>query len=193
MAGSAPTEMVTLRRATPWEAGHRQGMQGRDRIHVPATVVPQGTPWGAVTAVGYGFTDLRIYPPPSPSSPAPRSRASKNQVTAGMSVTRSASRVPRNALSARMILPPPWRTGARSPDRREQNPGDREQRGAPAWSWSYLDSPRRQTCASLAPSVGSRAPHPSCILWAQGARDPTRPTHGPVGPPPTPVLRVSIP
>ena len=39
---------------------------------------------GAVTTFGYGFTDLRIYPPPSPSSPAPRGRASKNQVTAGL-------------------------------------------------------------------------------------------------------------
>ena len=34
--------------------------------------------------VGYGFTDLRIYPPPSPSSRAPRTRAPANQVTAGV-------------------------------------------------------------------------------------------------------------
>jgi hypothetical protein len=33
-------------------------------------ITTQGEP---VTAVGYGFTDLRIYPPPSSSSPAPRS------------------------------------------------------------------------------------------------------------------------
>ena len=37
----------------------------------------------------YGFTDLRIYPPPSPSSPAPLRRGSANQVTAGQQ--RSAS------------------------------------------------------------------------------------------------------
>ena len=34
---------------------------------------------------GNDFTDLRIYPPPSPSSQAPSRRASANQVTAGRS------------------------------------------------------------------------------------------------------------
>ena len=47
-------------------------------------VQPLTTQGEPVTAVGYGFTDLRIYPPPSPSSRAPRSRASTNQVTAGI-------------------------------------------------------------------------------------------------------------
>ena len=39
--------------------------------------------WGAVTVVGYVFTDLRIYPPPSPSRRPTRGRASANQNVAG--------------------------------------------------------------------------------------------------------------
>ena len=41
-------------------------------------------PWCLVTAVGYVFTDLRIYAPPSPSrGPTPR-HVSPNQNVAGM-------------------------------------------------------------------------------------------------------------
>ena len=36
-----------------------------------------------VTVVGYGFTDLRIYPPPSPSRRPTRGRGSPNQNVAG--------------------------------------------------------------------------------------------------------------
>ena len=34
---------------------------------------------------GYGFTDLRIYPPPSPSRRPPPRRQPPNQITAGPS------------------------------------------------------------------------------------------------------------
>ena len=43
-------------------------------------ITTQGEP---VTAVGYGFTDLRIYPPPSPSAGGTRRRAPTNQNVAG--------------------------------------------------------------------------------------------------------------
>ena len=38
---------------------------------------------GPFPCVSYGFTDLRIYPPPSPSCGPTRSRGSENQITAG--------------------------------------------------------------------------------------------------------------
>ena len=40
--------------------------------------------WRLVTAVGYVFTDLRIYAPPSPSRRPSSRRASPNQITAGL-------------------------------------------------------------------------------------------------------------
>ena len=39
--------------------------------------------WGAVTVVGYVFTDLRIYPPPSPSAGGTPRRGPPNQIIAG--------------------------------------------------------------------------------------------------------------
>ena len=65
----------------------------------------------------YGFTDLRIYPPPSPSRQPTRGRASTNQVVAGMPPRRSrvevgeppgsgasAGRVQRNVLKSTISL-----------------------------------------------------------------------------------------
>ena len=45
---------------------------------------PWGGLWAPFWAFCYVITDLRIYPPPSPSHAPTRSRASANQVTAGM-------------------------------------------------------------------------------------------------------------
>ena len=59
----------------PWETAHKQGMQGMIEYIKTTYVQPITTQGEPVTAVGYGFTDLRIYPPPSPSSRAPRGRA----------------------------------------------------------------------------------------------------------------------
>ena len=67
------------------EPSHKQGMQGMIEYIKTTYVQPITTQGEPVTAVGYGFTDLRIYTPPSPSSRAPRSRASANQVCAGYS------------------------------------------------------------------------------------------------------------
>ena len=54
-------------------------MQGLYRAHHALHALPQGGHW----AFCYVITDLRIYPPPSPSHAPTRSRASTNQVTAG--------------------------------------------------------------------------------------------------------------
>ena len=50
---------------------------------IPCMYNLYGPSWGTVTTFGYVFTDLRIYPPPSPSCGPTRSRGSGNQITAG--------------------------------------------------------------------------------------------------------------
>ena len=67
----------------PGEPSHKQGMQGHAIIHQSNSYTTSFNLREPVTAVGYGFTDLRIYPPPSPSRRVTRRRASANQVTAG--------------------------------------------------------------------------------------------------------------
>ena len=56
-------------------------------------VQPQSPSRGPSKAVGYGFTDLRIYPPPSPSRCDDARRAPGNQNVAGRGVHSRASEV----------------------------------------------------------------------------------------------------
>ena len=72
----------------PREPSHKQGMQGHDIIHQNTSYTTSYNPRGACNGRRLRITDLRIYPPPSPSSRAPRRRAPANQVTAGLTHVR---------------------------------------------------------------------------------------------------------
>jgi hypothetical protein len=75
--GSAKAENASLAQ----ECGHpRTGGAEACRATMPH---PRGVRWAPFWAFCYEITDLRIYPPPSPSHAPTRSRAPPNQVTAG--------------------------------------------------------------------------------------------------------------
>ena len=59
---------------------HQQRMKGLDRAPHTMHVQPLCPTWGPVTAVGYGFTDLRIYAPLSPSRRADRPRDIEHRI-----------------------------------------------------------------------------------------------------------------
>jgi len=88
--GSAKAENASLAQ----ECGHpRTGGAEACRATMPH---PRGVRWAPFWAFCYEITDLRIYPPPSPSHAPTRSRAPPNQVTAGKGARR-ASGVPERA------------------------------------------------------------------------------------------------
>ena len=80
--GSAKAENASLQAQ---ECGHpRTGGAQACRATMPH---PRGVHWAPFWAFCYVITDLRIYPPPSPSHAPTRSRVSPNQVTAGERMT----------------------------------------------------------------------------------------------------------
>jgi hypothetical protein len=79
--GSAKAENASLAK----ESGHpRTGGAEACRATMPH---PRGMRWAPFWVFCYEITDLRIYPPPSPSHAPTRSRAPPNQVTAGIRTT----------------------------------------------------------------------------------------------------------
>ena len=66
-----------------WEAVPKKGMKGHDRTHSTTTTTTSQASEGSVTVNGYGSTDVRIYPPPSPSLRVTRGHGSPNQLTVG--------------------------------------------------------------------------------------------------------------
>jgi hypothetical protein len=79
--GGAVTERESRKRkfSTRMRSPTHWGGRSMPGDHAP----PQGGAWAPLWAFCYVITDLRIYPPPSPSHAPTRSRASTNQVTAG--------------------------------------------------------------------------------------------------------------
>ena len=82
-----------------WSKALGGGRKGLIEHIIPCMYNLYGPSWGTVTTFGYVFTDLRIYPPPSPSCGPTRSRGSGNQITAGTTACPSAA--PR-------FSPPQW-------------------------------------------------------------------------------------
>ena len=63
-------------------------MHWHDAAHTTSIFTTSQASGGSVTTVSNGFTDLRIYPPPSPSRRPTRGRGSGNQVVAGCRLCR---------------------------------------------------------------------------------------------------------